>query len=186
MKTRNIILKISFIALTSALIYIAIAFLAIPYAGGIGYFNISDGIILFSTIYLGPVVGLFSGIIGCSLGDLTAGFANCIPFTILSKGLESMAIYLLYSALKKTKYVKYVSFFIAPLFMVLSYIPYYLIYDDGQGILALISSGFDLIQAIAGGIIGITLNTLFFHVNLPISYKKEPLLFSHKKEKVSD
>lgn len=180
MKTRNLILKISFIALTSALIFIATSFLAIPYGGGIGYFNLSDGIILFATIYLGPIVGLFSGIIGCSLGDLYAGFANCIPFTILAKSLESIAVYLIYGLLRKTKYAKYSSYFIAPLFMVISYMPYYLIYDDGQGIYALISSAFDLIQAAAGGIIAITLSQLFYRVNLPSSYIKEQLFFKDK------
>lgn len=177
MKSRNLILKISFIALTSALIFVATSFLAIPYGGGVGYFNLSDGIILFATIYLGPVVGLFSGIIGCALGDLYAGFATAIPFTILAKSLESIAIYLIYGLLRKTKYVKYSSYFIAPLFMVLSYIPYYLLYDDGQGIYALISSAFDLIQALAGGIISITLTQLFYRVNLPSSYIKEQFLF---------
>ena len=41
-KTSVIILKISFIALFSALIFVCGAFLAIPYAGGAGYFNFSD------------------------------------------------------------------------------------------------------------------------------------------------
>ena len=46
-KTGIIILKISFIALFSALIFVCGAFLAIPYAGGAGYFNFSDILILF-------------------------------------------------------------------------------------------------------------------------------------------
>ena len=36
-------------------------------------------------------------------------------------------------------------------------IPYYLIYDDGKGVLALVNSCFDLIQGVIGGIIGITI-----------------------------
>ncbi len=180
MKTRNLILKISFIALTSALVFIATSFISIPYGGGIGYFNLSDGIILFSTIYLGPVVGFASGIIGCSLGDLYAGFATAIPFTILAKGLESIAVFILYTLLQKTKYTKYLSYIIAPLFMVIGYIPYYLIYDNGQGALALISSAFDLIQALVGSIVSITLNQLFYRVNLPSGYIKEELFFKHK------
>lgn len=186
MKSRNLVLKISFIALTSALIFIATSFIAIPYGGGIGYFNLSDGIILFSTIYLGPVVGLFSAIIGCSLGDLYAGFASAIPFTILAKSLESIAIFLIYGLLRKTKYIKYTSYFIAPLFMVISYIPYYLLYDNGQGIYALISSAFDLIQAFAGGVIGLTLSQLFYRVNLPSSYIKENLFFKDKQKEVAN
>lgn len=176
MKTKNVILRISFIAIISALIFIATAFITIPYAGGIGYFNVSDGLIMFSTIYLGPIVGICSAIIGCSFGDLYAGFANCIPFTILAKSLEAIAIFLLYNLLSKTKYIKYISFFISPLFMVLGYIPYYLIYDDGKGALALLSSLFDLIQGIAGGVIGIALHQMLSKVRLPSYYKKETII----------
>lgn len=178
MKTKNIILRISFIAIISALIFIATAFITIPYAGGIGYFNVSDGLIMFSTVFLGPIVGIFSAIIGCSFGDLYAGFANCIPFTILAKSLEAITVFLLYNSLSKTKYLKYISYFISPLFMVLGYIPYYLIYDDGQGVLALISSLLDLIQALAGGVIGITLHQMLSKVHLPSYYRKEALFKS--------
>lgn len=184
MKSRNLVLKISFIALTSALVFIATSFISLPYGGGVGYFNLSDGIIIFSTIYLGPIVGLFSGIIGCSLGDLYAGFASAMPFTILAKSLESIGIFIIYNLLRKTKYAKYISYFIAPLFMVIGYIPYYLIYDNGQGIYALISSAFDLIQAFTGGVVGLTLTQLFDRVNLPSSYYKEKLFFKNKKEAV--
>lgn len=173
MKTKNIILRISYIAIISALIFIATAFITIPYGGGIGYFNISDGLIMFSTVFFGPIVGICSGIIGCSFADLYSGFANCIPFTILAKSFESIAIFLLYNSFYRTKYIKYISYFISPLFMVLGYIPYYFIYDDGKGVLALISSLFDLIQAFAGGVVGITLHHMLSRIHLPSSYKKE-------------
>lgn len=186
MKTKNVILKISFVAITSALIFIATAFITIPYAGGIGYFNVSDGLIMFSTVFLGPIVGVCSAIIGCSFGDLYAGFANCIPFTILAKSLEAIVIFLLYSFLSKTKYLKYCSYFISPLFMVLVYIPYYLIYDDGKGVLALISSLFDLIQGVAGGVIGIALHQMLSKVHLPSYYKKESFNIKKIKDKKID
>ena len=159
-KHRNVILKITFTALFSALIFILTSFVAIPYAGGAGYFNFSDTLILFASAYFGPEVGIIAGIVGASLSDLYLGFANCIPFTILAKGLEGIVFSLLFYLLRKRKYLKNISFFIAPLFMVASYIPYYLIYDDGAGALALISSCYDLIQASISAI----LSFLIFHV----------------------
>ena len=159
-KHRNVILKITFTALFSALIFVLTSFVAIPYAGGAGYFNFSDTLILFASAYFGPEVGIIAGIVGASLSDLYLGFANCIPFTILAKGLEGIVFSLLFYFLRKRKYLKNISFFIAPLFMVASYIPYYLIYDDGAGAVALLSSCYDLIQASISAI----LSFLIFHV----------------------
>ena len=167
MKTRILILKICFIALFSALIFVSAAFLAIPYAGGTGYFNLSDALILFASAYLGPEIGIISGIIGSSLSDLYAGFANCIPFTILAKSLEAIVFSLIFFIFRKRKYIKHISFFIAPLFMVASYIPYYLLYDNGQGVLALISSCYDLLQGTLGAIIALSLYLVFIKIKLP-------------------
>ena len=96
MKIRNLIYQISFTSILSALVFIATVFISIPYAGGAGYFNLSDALILFSCAYFGPTVGLLSGIIGCSLGDLFLGYASCIPFTIFAKGIEAVAFIFLY------------------------------------------------------------------------------------------
>ena len=76
MKIRNLIYQISFTSILSALVFIATVFISIPYAGGAGYFNLSDALILFSCAYFGPTVGLLSGIIGCSLGDLCNWYAR--------------------------------------------------------------------------------------------------------------
>lgn len=172
MKSKDLILKISFIAILSALTFISTVFISIPYAGGAGFFNISDAVIMFSTAYFGPVVGLASGLIGCAFGDLYLGYANCIPFTLLAKGAEVVIFTLLYYYFINKKAVKYVTFFISPLFMVLCYVPYYLIYDDGQGAMALLSSCFDLVQAIAGGILGLIIYLAFEIVKLPYGYDK--------------
>lgn len=166
-KSHIIILKISFIALFSALIFVCAAFLAIPYAGGAGYFNFSDILILFSSAYLGPEVGLIAGIIGSSISDLYAGFANCIPFTIVAKGLEAIAFSLIFFIFRKHKYLKYISFIVAPLFMVASYIPYYILYDNGVGIMALISSCYDLLQGAISSVGAIFLYSVFIKVQLP-------------------
>lgn len=166
-KHRNVILKITFTALFSALIFVLTAFVAIPYAGGAGYFNFSDTLILFASAYFGPEVGIIAGIVGASLSDLYLGFANCIPFTILAKGLEGIVFSLLFYLLRKRKYLKNIPFFIAPLFMVASYIPYYLIYDVGAGAVALLSSCYDLIQASISAILSFLIFHVFIKFKLP-------------------
>lgn len=168
MSKRALILKIALTALFSALIFVLTSFLPIPYAGGAGYFNFSDLLILFSSAYFGPFVGVLSGIIGASLSDLYVGFANSIPFTIIAKALEAIVFSLLFYFLRNHKYLKHISFFIAPVFMVASYIPYYLIYDNGQGVMALVSSCFDLIQGTVSGTLAILLYLAFYKIKIPL------------------
>src|SRR5574344_867567 len=105
-KTRFIIVKISLTALIIAIIYVCTAFLSIPFANGAGYFNFSDCLILFTSIYIGPLEGILSAIIGCALADLQAGAAQFIPFTIVAKGLEAIVAFLIYKPLKKTQCFK--------------------------------------------------------------------------------
>jgi len=162
-KSRFIILKITLAALMTALIYIVTAFLPIVYAGGSGYLNFSDGLIMFTTIFVGPIEGVFSAIFACAMADLTAGAANFIPFTICAKALESISCYLIYKILNKHKYLKYISCIIAPLFMVLTYMVAYLIM---YGSSYLVNSLFDLIQGIAGTIISIVLLKVFEKLSL--------------------
>lgn len=171
-KTRTLILKITLIALFIALIFVVSAFLGIPYAGGAGYFNFSDLLILFSSATFGPEIGLISGIIGASMSDLYTGFANCIPFTIIAKGLESISFSLIFFIFRKHKFLKYIAFIIAPLFMVASYIPYYLLYDDGAGVMALISSCYDLIQGTISSVGSMVLYKFFEKIKLHLDLLK--------------
>ena len=56
----------------------------------------------------------------------------------------------------------------------------YLIYDDGQGALALIASLYDIVQAISGASVGFILYLAFERIKLPYGYEKN-LIFSKKK-----
>lgn len=159
MKINVLIKQICNTALMSALIFVATYFISIPYFGGIGYFNLSECLIIFSTIYFGPFVGILSGIIGCGLGDLAAGFANFIPFTIVAKGLEALLAFILYKILKDHKYLKYLSFFTPFIAMVLTYFVSYIILYGIE--YALNSTLFDVVQGVIGGAVGLVLYKLF-------------------------
>ena len=170
-KIKDLTLKISYTAFLAALTFICTYFISIPYFGGLGYFNLSDAIILFSTITFGPFVGLFSGIIGASLGDLASGYISCIPFTIVAKGTEALCSYFIYSKCKKEIF-KNTLYGLSTLLMVLAYFIYYLIVYNFDYNTCFISSLFDLIQGIAGYIISLILLFVFQKTNLSYRLKK--------------
>lgn len=165
-KTNNLIYKISYTAILSALTFIATYFITIPYANGIGYFNLSDSIIIFSTIYFGPVIGIFSGIIGTVTADIISGYASCVIFTFIAKTLESLTAYFLFKIFKNKNYLKYIILYLSFIPMVLTYFLYYLIINDFNFSVCYISSLFDSIQGIIGISFSLILLLVFNKFNL--------------------
>ena len=155
MLKRKVIKNISLIALFIAITFIGTYIIKIPYAGGAGYFNLSDAFIMFSTIYCGPLVGFISGTIGATLGDLASGYVNFMVFTFFAKGLESIVTYLLFYFFRKTKYLKYLSFVFGALIMVVIYlISYVILFDITYCYMNIV---FDLIQGIVNVVLTIAL-----------------------------
>lgn len=165
-KTNNLIYKISYIAILSALTFICTYFITIPYANGVGYFNLSDSIIIFSTIYFGPIVGIFSGIIGTVSADIISGYASCAIFTFIAKTLESITAYFLFKLFKNKTYLKYISLYLSFIPMVLTYFLYYLIINDFNFSVSYLSSIFDIVQGIIGVSFSLILLFLFDKFNL--------------------
>lgn len=184
MLKRKLIKNISLIALFIALTFIGTYIIKIPYAGGAGYFNLSDAFIMFSTIYCGPLVGFFSGAIGAMLGDLASGYINFMIFTFFAKGLESLITYLIFYVLRKTKYLKYVSFICGALIMVIVYlISYIILFDITYCYMNVV---FDLIQGIVNVVVAIVL--FFILQGAPINHydiNKEKIFIKHKHYKKS-
>ena len=88
-----------------ALTYVFTMFISIPLSST-GYINLSDFFIVFTTISIDPVCGLLVSIIAPALADLTLGYFIYIPFTILSKFLEFLLIYLIFYKINgKIKYL---------------------------------------------------------------------------------
>ena len=165
MSKRKIIKNISLIAIFIALTFIGTYFLKVPYAGGAGFFNLSDAFIIFSTIYCGPVVG----------------YINFIVFTFFAKALESIVSYLLFYFLRKTKYLKYISFIFGALMMVITYlISYLILFDITYCYMNVI---FDLVQGIVNVIIGIALLLIMQSVPLDHYDINKVNLFNKKDNK---
>ncbi len=171
-KTKNIILKIAYSSIFAALTFISTYFINIPYASGMGYFNLSDAIILFSSIYFGPLVGILSGVIGSSLADLLSGYYNVIIFTVIAKSLEALLSYLIYSKINN-KILKHSLYYFSTLAMVITYFIYYLMMYDFNINTSLLSSLFDFIQGIINYLISLILIIFFNKINLINKNKKE-------------
>lgn len=165
-KTNIIIYKIAYTALLSALTFIATYFISMPYANGAGYFNLSDSLIIFSTIYFGPIVGIFSGIIGTVIADIVSGYASAAIFTLFAKALEGIAAYLIYKLFKNKKYLKYIMLYISCIPMILTYFIYYLSINDFNFLTSYIYSLFDIVQGIIGVSFSIILLTIFDKINI--------------------
>ena len=170
-KKLEILYKASYIAFLSALIFIATYFIKVPYFNNSGYFNLSDGLIIFTSIYFGPVVGFFSSIIATSLADFLSGFIMCIPFTIFAKGIESILSFLIFKLLFKRKLVKYIALYLSFVPMVLTYFIFYLTLYNFDFLLSYIYSLFDIIQGVIGVSFSILIYLTFDHINVKYRYK---------------
>jgi Predicted membrane protein len=167
---KQIIYRISICAIMIGLIFLVTRFLAIPYPGG-GYFNFGDSLILFTSIFVGPIEGIIAGVCGSVLGDLTSGYANFIPFTIVAKSLESIIAFIIYKLLKKHRHLKYLSLFIGSAFMCLTYfVSYIILYDINYALTQVI---FDVIQALVSSTIAYFLLKAFEKTNFNLNKKSE-------------
>lgn len=167
---KKVIINISYIAFFSALTFVFTYFILIPFPNGLGFFNFSDAIIIFSSILFGPIIGIFSGIIGAGIGDLVSGYAASLPFTIFAKGFEALLAFFLFK-LTYNKKRKYISFFVSIIPMVLVYFLYYLIITEFNLTSSLISSSFDLIQGLIGGLTALLFYSLFNKINVKNKYQ---------------
>lgn len=164
--TKCLIEKISLISIFSALIFVFTYFISIPFGGNIGYFNFSDGLIIFISIYFGPIVGIFSAIIGTSLSDIALGYLSASIFTLFAKGFESILAYFLFKTFFKLKNLKFLVLFLSIIPMILIYFLYYLILNNFDFSSSIILSLYDLLQGIIGVILSILLYSLFSKINV--------------------
>ena len=115
---RNYILRyIIYLAVFTALVFVATIAIAIPMPTGVGaYLNFGDIVIFIASALLGPWGGLVAGGIGSMLADIVYApiFA---PLTLIVKGTEGLivglVVYLLRKAFRQEKVQDYVSYVIA-------------------------------------------------------------------------
>ncbi len=200
---RNFLLRyIVYIAVFTALVFVATIAIAIPMPTGVGaYINFGDIVIFLSSALLGPIGGAISGALGAGFADLVYA-PIFVPLTIIVKGIEGfltgLIVLFLRKAFKQEKVKDYVSYVIA---FIVGAILMVGLYYVGTGLMlgvinegnytssfatALLNLPNDLIQgsvSIAGGyILTIALRKIRYVKN--ISLEIENHFFKKKQENV--
>ncbi len=142
-------------ALMIALTTVFTLMVRVPVPATGGYINLSDVAIVFASLTFGPIVGFLAGGIGAGLADILGGYAQWAPLTLLAHGVEGLIIgYLGYN---KGLAQAAVAWFVGGLFMVAAY---FLGEATVMGIGwsgALSEIPGNLMQMLAGGVVGIPL-----------------------------
>lgn len=141
--------KLTYGGLIGALVFLATYIFSFPIPNG--YLNFGDGIILISSVILGPFAAVPAAI-GSILADISAGFAMYVPFTFVIKGLVAFVPAMLLRGKKITWKTLVFPFALAELIMVIGYFIADTILWDLGGIAAV---PFNLLQGAFGMIIGI-------------------------------
>src|SRR5574344_2455237 len=95
-KINKQILVITRSGMLIALVFVATAFLRIPYPGNQGYFNFGDAVIFVASMFVSPVEAIIIAGVGASLGDLYAGGLQFVPFTLVAKMTMAILTWLFY------------------------------------------------------------------------------------------
>ncbi len=142
-------------ALMIALTTVFTLLIRVPVPATGGYINLSDVAITFAALTFGPVVGFLAGGIGAGLADIIGGYAQWAPLTLIAHGVEGLLIgYIGYNR-GWTRIA--LGWLVGGLFMVLAYFV-------GEATVmgigwsgALTETPGNLMQMVAGGIVGIPL-----------------------------
>ena len=170
MERREKIRYLAYLAVFSALTFVATIAITIPMASASGgYVNFGDTIIFVASALLGPIGGMTVGAIGSVIADLIFAPEYAL-ITLIVKGLEGLIagglIKFLVNLLKEKKYVYYVAFMVgfivAGLEMVLGYYV-------GGGILLGIMGG-DFKVGFTTSLLDVPSNFIQFGVSVGVGY----------------
>jgi uncharacterized membrane protein len=125
-----------------------------------GYIHIGDTLVYLSGILLGPVYGFLAAAFGSFLADFFSGYLIYAVPTFMIKGLDALAVGLVYRALAKDENTfgkKALAFSLSVALGTLVMVSGYYIYESAlygfKG--ALIGIGPNIIQGIGGGILAL-------------------------------
>ena len=143
MKTRRLAVG----ALTAAAIY-AITIIGVVPIGALGYLNLSDALIMILLTHITPSYAVIVGGLPCALADITTGYVHYAFPTFLIKGLEALAVALIYRRWKDTR----ISCLVAIVIIALGYgLCDLIMYGSWQ--VALASLGYNGLQGLLGAVL---------------------------------
>src|SRR5512136_706519 len=91
-RDRNWTLRVSLVAVFTALITVATASFSVSVPATKGYFNIGETAIYVAALLFGAYIGGLSAGLGSMISDLILGYAFYAPATLVVKGLEGVIV----------------------------------------------------------------------------------------------
>jgi len=76
----------------TALVFVVTRAFVLPIPQTKGFFNLGEAGVYASALLFGPLVGALAGGVGSALADLSLGYAQYAPFTLVIKGLEGAVV----------------------------------------------------------------------------------------------
>ncbi len=157
MSKENTLVRISIMAIMTALVTVGTLLIRIPNAMG-GYFNVGDVMIFVCALTFGPVLGGFAGGIGSAIADIIGFPVFAIP-TLVIKGIEGFLAGLITN--KKTVFRDVLAVVVGGSEMIIGYflVELYPLQWGLGGALAELPG--NIAQIVIGGIIGIPIVFVF-------------------------
>lgn len=90
-KTSKTIREMVQIALMTAITYLAVSFLHIPYGSG-GVVHLGDSMIFVAAILLGTRTAVISGALGMTMFDAFSGYMSYAPYTFVIKAVMALIV----------------------------------------------------------------------------------------------
>ncbi len=170
---RTVALTGIMIAVVAAFSIITALLIPIPIAPTGGYFSFSDIAVLFVGFAFGPVTGLVAGGVGAALADLSAGYTQFAPITLVAHGLEGLVAGLIAWRVRGTIGML-LGWLGGSVPMVLGYYLGETIFLQVAPAQALIEAPFNFLQVVVGGIVGAALTIAVRRAYPPIAQINRP------------
>ena len=166
---RTITLTVAQAGIMAALVAVATYAVQVPIPATKGYLNFGDIMIFVSALTFGPLVGGFAGGVGSALSDVAGGYASTYaPFTLIIKGAEGIIVGLI--AKKGSRKRSILAVAVAGVEMVSGYFLAEF-FGLSLGWAAATEVPFNILQIVAGGVIGIPIAIILWK-RLPEAWLK--------------
>ncbi len=102
----QLVRQVALTAAFTALVFLSTSLLSIGLVSSTGFFNLGEAFVFLAALIGGPVVGGIAGGFGAALADAFLGYGHFAPATLVLKGLEGVAVGMLFILLKKISMIQ--------------------------------------------------------------------------------
>jgi len=165
----------TFIGISALMIALTTVFtllVRVPVPATGGYINLSDVAITFAGLTFGPLVGFLAGGIGAGLADILGGYAQFAPLTLIAHGVEGLLIG--YVGHRKGLAQMALAWLLGSAFMVAAYLVGEAVFMGMGWAAAAQEVPGNLMQVLAGGVVGIPLVLAIQRAYPPVTQLASP------------